>query len=177
MDLFPEIYGGDVGITALQYACATADQTPANNSVAELFNPALTGTAQLLNAKLLTLVGIVVWGAQAAAVNVSIWNTTNSAVVAGAATLGPNWMDHRRSLSTTVAADAPLGVFTQGNLTPLTPSNSTEIFRGVLASTQLIPYKQPFNEDISPGTGVLVTVTGSARSVVSLIWIERQQTS
>lgn len=175
MDMFPEIYGGDVGITSLQYAIGTCDQTPAHNSVVQLFNPAIGGTGQLLNAKLLTLVGIVVWGAQAAGANLSVWFTTNNAVVAGGATLGPQWMDHRRS--TGVNADAPLGLLTQGDLTPLTPANSTEIFRTVIAANQVIPYNLPFNEDISPGTGALITVSGTARSVISPIWIERQQTA
>lgn len=176
MDLFPEIYGGDVGITALQYAIGTADQTPAHNSVVELFNPALAGTQQRTNAKLLTLTGIVVWGAQAAAANLSVWFTTNSAVVNGAVTLGPNWMDHRRSVGLVQAADAPLATLQMGDLNPLTPANSTEIFRTVIAASQVAPFGLPFNEDIDPGTGVLITVSGAARTVISPIWIERQQT-
>lgn len=175
MDMFPEIYGGDVGITSLQYATAFCDQTPANNSVVQLASPALSGTAQLLNAKLITLVGIVVWGAQAAAANFSVWNSSVTNTVATAADGPPAWMDHRRSLG--AAADVPIGLVTKGNLNPLTPANSTEIFRTVIAASQLIPLKLPFNEDISPGSSVLVTVAGSARSVINLFWIERQQTS
>lgn len=176
MDMFPEIYGGDVGITALQFACATCDQTPANNSVVQLASPALTGTAQLLNAKLITLVGIVVWGAQAAAVNVSVWNSSVVNTVALAADVPPAWMDHRRSLGT--QADAPIGLVTKGNLASVAAiTSSTEIFRTVLAAAQVIPFKLPFNEDISPGTSALITVSGTTRTVVGLIWIERQQTS
>jgi hypothetical protein len=148
----------------------------------ELFNPALTGTAQLTDAKLLTLVGIEVWGAQAAAVNVDIWNTTNSALVAGAATINSQWMDHRRSIQKSggQTADAPLGVLKQGNLVSVAAAfdaNTTQLARIVLSSSQVFPFKQPWNQDISPGTGILVTVSGTARSVITLIWIERQQTS
>lgn len=175
MDLFPEIYGGDVGITALQYCVAFCDQTPAHNSVVQLANPALTGTAQLLNAKMLTLVGIVAWGAQAAAANLSVWNSSVVNTVAGAADGPPAFMDHRRSLG--AGADTPIGLVTKGDLNPLTPANSTEIFRTVLAASQVFPLKLPFNEDITPGTSILVTVSGVTRSVIDLIWIERQQTS
>ncbi|SRR6266404_7128545 len=184
MDMIPEVYGGDVGITALQFACGSCDVTGAANNGIELFNPALTGTAQLLNAKLITVTGIIVWGAQAAAVNVDIWNTTNAALVGTAATIPAQWMDHRRSIQVAggQTADAPIGVLKQGNLASVAAgfdANTTQMFREVLAASQLIPFKLPWNQDISPGTGMLVTVANAAavRSVVSLIWIERAQTS
>lgn len=176
--MFPEIYGGDVGITSLQYAVGCCDQTPAANSGVELFNPAIPGTAQLLNAKLLTLVGIKIWGAQAAAVNVDIWFTTNSAIVAGGATIIPQWLDHRRS--TGAQADAPIGVLKQGNLASVAAgfdANTVQVDRSVLAAAQVFPFKMPWNQDISPGTGVVITVSGTTRTVVTPIWIERQQTS
>lgn len=182
MDLFPEIFGGDAGLQAYNVACATADQTPANNSVVELFNPAVggSGIAQI-NQKILTLCGIVVWGAQAAAVNLSIWNTTNNAIVAGAPTLPAAWLDHRRALGLNMPSDTPVGVVTIGNLNPLTPANSTEVFRTVLTGTatipQPVPFKLPWNEDIPAGSGVLITVSGGARTVIAPIWIERLSSS
>lgn len=172
MDLFPEMFAGNTGLSSIQFAVGACDQTSAANTGVELFNPALTGTAQLLNAKLITLVGIEIWGAQAAAVNVDIWATTNSALVAGAATIAPQFMDSRQS--------TPLGVLKQGNLASVAAgfdANTTQNNRLVLAAAQVVPFKQPWNQDISPGTGVLITGSGTTRYVVSLIWIERQLTS
>lgn len=174
MDMFPELFAGASGISALQFATGTCDQTPANNSGVELFNPAVAGTgAQMIDARLITLVGIIVWGAQAGAVNVDVWDTTNNALCAGAADIGPRYFDKRRS-------DAPVGTLKKGNLVSVAAgfdANTTQLARFVLAASQLIPFKLPWNQDVQPGTGILITVSGTTRAVVTPIWVEHVQTS
>jgi hypothetical protein len=127
---------------------------------------------------LITVVGFKVWGAQAAAANVDVWFTTNSALVATTATIIPQFFDHRRSIGP--QASAPIGVLKQGSLASVAAgfdANTTQLGRDVLAANQVFPLKMPWNQDISPGTGMLVTVAGAVRSVITIIWVERQMTS
>lgn len=174
MDMFPEMFAGATGLTALQFATGTCDQTPAANSGVELFNPAIVGSgASMIDSRLLTLVGLVIWGAQAGAVNVDVWDTTNNALVATAADIGPRYFDKRRT-------DAPVGTLKKGNLASVAAGfdpNTTQLARFVLAAAQVIPFKLPWNQDIQPGTGILITVSGTTRTVVTPIWVEHVQTS
>lgn len=175
MGIFPEVFSGSqVGLDSPAFATASCDQTPANNSVVQLANPALTGTKQGVQATLLTLTGILVWGAQAAAANVSVWNSSVVNTVATAADCPAVFLDNRAALGNPVIT--PVGVVTKGNLTPLTPAASTEIFRTALAASQVGAILIPFKLDINPGTSALITVAGSARSIVTLVWVERSQT-
>ena len=168
MLFFPEMFSGNGGMSSSQFAIANGDQSGgASNQLFELFNPSLTGTAQgaVGNVPLITVTGLIVSVATANA-DLKIFSTTNSAVVAGAATSGPLFMDSRRS-------DAPTATFKIGQAA--NPGS------GLITTVPLVfntPAMQlPFNWDLPAGNGLVFSVAGANRAVLTVFWIERQMTS
>lgn len=168
MDLFPEIFAGNTGMSALQFVTGLMDQSGgANTQTAELFNPALTGTAQgaVGNVPLVTLTGFIVSVATANA-DLKIFSTQTSNVVTNAASAGPMFMDSRRS-------DTPTATFKIGQVA--NPGS------GLITTIPLVfqsnPLWIPWNWDLSAGNGLVFTVSGANRAVLTAIWIERVQTS
>lgn len=168
MDMFPELLFGSVGMSASQFSIAMGDQTGgATNQLYELFNPALTGTGQnaVGNVPLITVVGIIASVATANA-DLKVFATTNSAVVAGAASAGPQYMDSRRT-------DTPTGTFKIGQAT----NPGSGLITTIPLQFGAIPLKLPFNWDLSSGTGLVFSISGVNRGVLSVIWVERQITN
>lgn len=168
MDMFPEAFGGVVGMSGLQFCTGVMDQSGgASTQMAELFNPALTGRAQGAEGTvpLVTVVGFIASVAVANA-DLKILTTTNSAVVNNAAPVPATFMDSRRS-------DSPTATFKMGQAA--VPGS------GLVGTLPLVfntnPYWQPFNWDITAGNGLLFSIAGANRAVLTVYWIERLQTN
>ena len=166
MDMFPELFAAAQGMDSSQFATANMDQTGgATTQAAELFNPALTGRAQLAegNAPLVTLTGFLAFVATAAA-DLKLFTTTNAAVVSGAASVAATWMDSRIS-------GTPTATFKMGQVA--NPGS------GLIATIPLVVGPTvwiPWNWDMPPGTGLVFTISGANRAVFQPIWIERTST-
>lgn len=168
MDLFPELFAGNAGMSALQFACGLMDQSGgANTQTAELFNPALTGTAQgaVGNVPLATLTGFIVSVATANA-DLKIFSTVTSNVVTNVASAGPQFMDSRRS-------DIPTCTFKIGQVA----NPGAGLITTIPLAFGTSPVWIPWNWDLSAGNGLVFTVSGANRAVLTAIWIERVQTS
>lgn len=169
MDLFPELFtGSTAGLSASQFVSANGDQSGgAATQTFELFNPALTGTAQnaVGGAPLITLVGIIASVATANA-DLKLFTTTTAAVVSTAASAGPTFMDSRRS-------DTPIGTFKIGQVA--NPGSGLITTIPLIFGTSALML--PFNWDLSPGTGLVFTISGANRGVLTAIWIERVLTN
>ena len=171
MDMFPELFAGDVGLTSLQFATGTEDNTAAANHFVELFNPALAHPENAITQPQLTVVGIMAQSLATATVDLDVFTTTTSNVVSGSATAGPVWMDGRR-------ADTSIGTFKAGSASV---PGSGLVWKTALpafpATGGVQPLILPFNWDLIQGQGLLVGTTGTARSIITLFWVERLQTS
>lgn len=171
MDMFPELFAGDVGLTSMQFATGTADQGAGSNNIAELFNPVVAHPESAANLPQLTVVGIMVQSLNTATTNFSIFTTTNATFVNSAATAGPVWMDGRR-------ADTSIGTFKMGTVAF---PGSNEVFRTALpaaaATAGVMPLILPFNWDLIQGQGLLFGVAGAIRSIINVFWVERSQTT
>src|SRR6267378_1822499 len=168
MDIFPELFAGNAGLTGIAFATGTCDIAAGgagNFGVAELFNPAVANpntAAQLIQA---TVVGLIVFNTTAAA-NFKILKSASPTDVSTAATIPPLWMDGRRT-------DAALITLKQG-----TPASivGTEIMRIPLNTNERLVL--PFNYDFTQGLGLnFACDVAIQRFVVTPIWVEHPQTS
>lgn len=167
MDMFPEIFSGEAGISNLQFATGFADQTPGagNFAVAELFNPTITNPNLSTTLPLVTVCGIVLFGA--AAGDWQILKPASATDVSGAATSGPVWMDQRRT-------DVGLATFKMGTPAAIPGTLVTAIPFGAADS---IPVFFPFNWDLQQGQGLNFAFNVAAtRGAITVFWIERIQT-
>lgn len=167
MDLFPEVFAGNAGMSAMQFCCGMMDNSGgASTQVAELFNPTLTAAAIAAGTvPLVTLTGFIVSVATANA-DLKILTTATAAVVNTAASAGPQFMDSRRT-------DTPSATFKMGQAA--VPGS------GLITTIPLVfnttPLWIPWNWDLSAGTGLLFSIGGANRAVLTAIWIERAQTN
>jgi hypothetical protein len=167
MDMFPEIFSGEAGISNLQFATGFSDQTPGagNFAVAELYNPAIANPNASVTLPMVTVCGLVLFGA--AAGDWQILKAATATDVSTAATAGPQWMDQRRT-------DTGLATFKMGTPNSIPGTLLTAVPFGASDS---IPVFFPFNWDLPQGTGLNFAFnTAATRGAITVFWIERTQT-
>jgi len=168
MDMYPEFFAGDLGLTAISFATGTCDIAAggaATFGTVELFNPAIANPQATGQVILATLTGLMIFNTTAAG-NLKVLKSVTATDVATAATVNPVWMDFRRT-------DTPVLTLKSGVPAAIP---GTELIRFPMNSNERLFL--PFNWDIQPGTGINFAFdTANQRLVVSPIWVERIQTS